>query len=59
MMIMHMITMIMHMMIIDDTAVDNHNDDAAAADNDKVVSGNVRNYVLLTYIIAFVPLKSS
>ena len=46
-------------MIINDTAVDNHNDDAAAADDDKVVSGNVCNYVLLTYMIAFVPLKSS
>ena len=45
-------------MIIDDTAVDNYNDDEAAADNDKAVSGNVRNYVLLTYMIAFVPLKS-
>ena len=44
------------MMIIDGTAVDNHND---KTDNDKAVSGNVRNYVLLTYMIAFVPLKSS
>ena len=49
----------MIMMINDDTAVDNHNDNAAAADNDKVVSGNVRDYVLLTYMMAFVPLKSS
>ena len=46
-------------MINDDTAVDNHNDDTTAADNDKAVSGNVRNYVLLTYMTAFVPLKSS
>ena len=42
----------MQCMIID-TAVDNHNDNAAAVDNDKAVSGNVRNYVLLTYILYF------